>query len=290
MKTLLAIDGGGLFGIGVANWMPKLKNWKFDYYAGTSVGAILAASYASGIAPLKVQEMFNGNLPKRIFTKPGFPWNLNPLRCSTYDNKEVKKVLLEVFGDTKVKDVKFPLIIVAWNYDKRKQKVFTNINNKNECSNGNYLLRDAVLASMSAPTYFPIAEIREHANAPVENLGDGGVCGNDPSLAGIAAMQDDGIKIEDIKCLSICTGGDPKEKKLKMFSKAGWLPVVVDIITLGNVGYTSYCVKRILDDRYCRVAPCTLPDGSMDDFSLVPKIKEVWETHNHLEACKFLNS
>jgi patatin-like phospholipase/acyl hydrolase len=42
MKTLLAIDGGGLFGVGVANWVPRLK-WKFDYYAGTSVGSILAA-------------------------------------------------------------------------------------------------------------------------------------------------------------------------------------------------------------------------------------------------------
>ncbi len=284
MKTLLAIDGGGLFGVGVANWMPKLDNWKFDYYAGTSVGAILAACYAFGIEPLKVQEMFNGNFPKRIFTKPGFPQNLNPLRSSTYDNKEVKKVLLEVFGDAKVGDTKFPLIIVAWNYEKRKEKVFTHK------FNSDYLLRDAVLASMSAPTYFPVAEIRENPKAPLEKLGDGGVCGNDPSLAGLAAMRDDKIKIKDIKCLSICTGGDPKEKKLKIHHKLNWLPVVIDVITLGNVGYTSYGIKHILDERYLRVAPDTLPDGSMDNFDLVPKIKKVWETYDHMEAYRFLNT
>jgi len=57
MKTLLAIDGGGLFGIGVANWMPKLENWKFDYYAGTSVGSILAACYATGMEPLEIIDI-----------------------------------------------------------------------------------------------------------------------------------------------------------------------------------------------------------------------------------------
>ncbi|MDR2972873.1 MAG: patatin-like phospholipase family protein, partial [Bacteroidales bacterium] len=71
MKTLLAIDGGGLFGIGVANWIPKLENYKFDYYAGTSVGSILAASYAIGMAAEEVQEEFNGTFPKEIFKKPG---------------------------------------------------------------------------------------------------------------------------------------------------------------------------------------------------------------------------
>jgi predicted acylesterase/phospholipase RssA len=166
MKTLLAIDGGGLFGVGVANWLPKLK-WKFDYYAGTSVGSILAACYACGMEPLKVQEMFNSNLPKRIFTKPGFPQSLNLLRPSIYDNAEAKKVLKEVFGDKKIKDTIFPIIIVAWNYVKRKEKVFTHK------FNSEYFLRDAVLASMSAPTYFPVAKIKDE-NGDESMLGDGG--------------------------------------------------------------------------------------------------------------------
>jgi patatin-like phospholipase/acyl hydrolase len=281
MKTLLAVDGGGLFGVGVANWVPRLK-WKFDYYAGTSVGSILAACYACGIEPLKVQEMFNGDLPKKIFTKPGFPYNLNPLRPATYDNVEAKKVLKDVFGDTKVKDTAFPIVIVAWNYEKRKEKVFTHK------FNSEYFLRDAVLASMSAPTYFPVAKIKDE-NGNENMLGDGGVCGNDPSLAGIAAMRDDAIKTKDIKCLSICTGGVPKEKKLSVSTQAGWLPVVIDVITLGNVGYTSYGVSHVLDERYLRVCPKDLPSGSLDDFSLVPKIRKAWEEYSHLEAFNFLN-
>jgi hypothetical protein len=73
-------------------------------------------------------------------------------------------------------------------------------------------------------------------------------------------------------------------------TKAGWLPVVVDVITLGNVGYTSYGVSHVLDNRYLRVCPRDLPSGDLDDFSLVPKIRKAWEGYSHLEAFNFLNS
>ncbi|MCL2144139.1 MAG: patatin-like phospholipase family protein [Endomicrobia bacterium] len=283
MKTLLSIDGGGLFGVGVANWVPKLDNWKFDYYAGTSVGAILAACYASGKKPSEVQDLFNGDLPKKMFTKPGFPQNLNPLRPYVYGNKEAKKILKGVFGDTKVKDTEFPLVIVAWNYEKRKEKVFT------RKFNGDYLLRDAVLASMSAPYYFPAALIKDE-NSKEEKLGDGGVCGNDPSLAGIAAMRDDGIIVKNIKCLSVGTTGTPKEKKLNVSASIGWLSVITDVITVGNAEYTSYGISRLLEhnNRYLRVAPDNLPSGSMDDFNLLAKIKKVWSEWDHLKALSFL--
>ena len=284
LKTLLAIDGGGLFGVGVADWVPKLGNRVFDYYAGTSVGSILAACYAIGLEPLKVQEMFNSGLAKKIFTKPGPPECLNPLRPAIYDNKEAKKVLQEVFGDIQLKDTKYPLVIVAWNYKKRKEKVFTS-----DKYNNTYLLRDAVLASMSAPTYFPVAKIKDEAGNE-ELLGDGGVCGNDPSLAGVAAMRSKKIHTRNIRCLSIGTTGVPKEKKgFNILSKLGWLPVIIDVITLGNVSYTSYGVSHILENGYLRVSPTTLPDGSMDDFKLIPKIKKAWEDWDHLKAVDFLN-
>ncbi|MDR3019780.1 MAG: patatin-like phospholipase family protein, partial [Treponema sp.] len=266
----------------VANWIPKLDNYEFNYYAGTSVGSILAACYAIGMKPEEVQKMFNSEIPKRIFSKPkNILQRASFFRKATYGNEGAKKVFKEVFGDRTIKDTKYPLSIVAWNYEKRKEKVFTHR------FNSDYLLRDAVLASVSAPTFFPVAEIGK------EKLGDGGVCGNDPSLAGIAAIRDDGFRIKDIKCLSIGTTGKPKEKTLKVYTKLGWLPVLIDIITTGNVSYTSYGVSHLLSDkekpeRYLRITPSNLPSGSMDNFKLVPKIKEVWEQYPHREAYKFL--
>jgi patatin-like phospholipase/acyl hydrolase len=43
---------------------------------------------------------------------------------------------------------------------------------------------DAVQASISAPTYFPIFELKNPATSNADQLGYGGVCGNDPSMAG----------------------------------------------------------------------------------------------------------
>jgi len=278
MKTLLSINGGGLFGIGPANWVPKLK-WKFDYYAGTSVGSILAACYACGMPPLKVQEMFNGDLPKKIFTLPSLP--RNPFREATYDSKGAAAVLKEVFGDRRVHETDFPVVIVAWDYDDKRPKVFTSRFNRT------YLLRDAVLASMSAPTYFPPFRTIEDNGKP-EVLGDGGVCGNDPSLAGIAAMRDDGLPARDIKCLNINTGGVPRKEDLKVSTQVGWLPVIIDIVTLGNSSYTAYGISHLLDDRYMTASP-PLPKGKLDDFSLVPAIREAWEKYPYQSAWRFLN-
>jgi len=286
MKTLLAIDSGGLFGVGVANWIPKLGNFKFDYYAGISVGSILATCYAFGMEPEKVRESFNSDFPQRLFVKPGFPQCLNPLRAAVYSNKGAKELLKEVFGDAKVKDAKYPLIIVAWNYEKRKEKIFT------RKFNGDYLVRDAILASISAPTYFPFAIIKNEKQVS-EKLGDGVVCGNDSSLAGMAAMKDDGIKTTDIKCLSIGPIGMQKEKKVDVYTKSDWVPVIVDIITLGNASYNSYAARRLLDDstdnkKFLRITPNTLPQCYLDDFSMLSKIKEAWEAWDHLEAVSFL--
>jgi hypothetical protein len=83
-------------------------------------------------------------LPKRIFTKPGFSQSLNLLRPAIYDNVEAKKVLKEVFFFFLIKNTIFPIIIVVWNYVKRKEKVFTHK------FNSEYFFFFLVLASMSA--------------------------------------------------------------------------------------------------------------------------------------------
>jgi len=281
MKTLLSIDGGGIFGVGVASWLSKFHPaWKPDYVAGTSVGSIIAALIAVGKSYKVISNMFQGDLVKRIFTKPNFPFNLLPTGY-TYDNKEAKKVFQEVFGDWKLKDCKIPLIIVAWNYEKRQPKVFTHKHNQE------YFIRDAVLASISAPTYFPIAEIKDEKGV-VEQLGDGGVCANDPSMAAYAAMREDGLHNPDIRILSIGTSGTPKTGKIDPDTTIGWLPIIIDTLTLGNSGYSQYAMCSILGDRLMRVAQ-DMPKGDLDDLKLIPKIKAAWDNVSEKKAVAFVN-
>jgi patatin-like phospholipase/acyl hydrolase len=281
-KNLLSINGGGLYGVGVANWLTKLHPaWKPDYLAGTSVGSIVAALIAVGKPYKVIADMFNGELSKKIFTKPKFPKNILPTGY-TYDNVEAKKALKEQFGDIMVKECKIPITIVAWNYSKKKAKVFTHKHNSE------YLLRDAVLASMSAPTFFPICVLKDPSKTEEpEQFGDGGVCGNDPSMAGIATMREEGIMISNIRCLSLATSGWPTPKNIDPDSKIAWLPVIIDTLTLGNADFSSYCAGQILGGGYMQVIP-KLPQGDLDDFKLVPKIRDGWMAVNAQPAIDFL--
>jgi len=280
-KSLLSINGGGLYGVGVANWLTKFHpTWKPDYISGTSVGSIIGSLIAIGKSYKVIADMFNGDLPKKIFSKPSFPKNILPTGY-TYDNVEAKKVLKDQFGDMKVKDTEIPIIIVAWNYSKKKAKVFTHK------YNSDYFLRDAVLASMSAPTYFPIYELKDPATGRSDLLGDGGVCGNDPSMAGIAAMREADIRISDIRCLSLATSGWPEEKNISPSTAVSWLPIVVGILTLGNADYSSHCARQMLNNSYMQVIP-KIPQSDLDDFKLIPKIRDGWMAVDAQPAIDFL--
>jgi patatin-like phospholipase/acyl hydrolase len=282
MKNIISINGGGVFGCGVANWLTKLHPaWQPDLAAGTSVGSILAGLIGMGKSYKTIAELFNGNLVKRIFTKPGFPKNILPTGY-TYDNAEARKVLKEVFGEWKVNDCKVPVLIVAWNYTKKKAKVFSYRHN------GDYLLRDAILASISAPTYFPIVELKDPLNGEKCQYGDGGVCMNNPSMAAIASLRESGIKIKEIRCLNLNTAGWPGEKNISPGSALAWLPVIIDIVTLGNGDAMSFCASQILEDRFMQISPA-MPNGKLDDIGLIPKIKNAWLAEPADEAIMFLN-
>jgi hypothetical protein len=108
-------------------------------------------------------------------------------------------------------------------------------------------------------------------------------------MAGIAAMREDGIVISNIRCLSIATAGWPGDKKISPSSLAGWLPIIIDTLTLGNAGYGSYCASQILGERYRQIVPASLPKGGLDDVKLMPKIRDAWMKEDAAEAARFLS-
>jgi patatin-like phospholipase/acyl hydrolase len=269
MKKLLSIDGGGIFGAGVAAWL-KILNRDFDAFAGTSVGSIIASWLACGKSIDDLNAMFE-TCSKDMFKKPGFPQCLNPLRPAKYTNEGAKKILDEVFGSLLIKDVPKPLFIVAWNYEKKKEKIFS------QKYNSDVRVQDAVLASMSAPSYFPICELNG------EQLGDGGVCANDPVLIGGAGLMDMGVAQGDLKILSLATGGSATVKKISVKTLVGWLPVITDVVTRGNVAYAAFVAEQFCKS-YMRICP-DIVDCAMDDLDQQERIVSDWSSVP-VEACR----
>lgn len=204
--NILSIDGGGLRGIYPAHLLLRIQeeldlNYQdyFDLVIGTSTGSIIAAAIACNIDLIEIIKMYEKYGPK-IFPDNG--------KFGFFSSKfsEGKKILGEqlenVLGEIRFKDIKTPsLIIPSTNICEGTVFVFKSKYSSKFVRDPEILLRDAVLASCSAPTYFDPTQVGEYL------LSDGGLWANNPAMLGyVDAQRRFSKKPDEIKILSIGTG------------------------------------------------------------------------------------
>ncbi|MBU0769679.1 MAG: patatin-like phospholipase family protein, partial [Proteobacteria bacterium] len=106
-----------------------------------------------------------------------------------------------IFKDIKLGEITTPLLLPATDIGNGGVHVFKSGYSKDFTRDKEVLLRDAVLASCSAPTYFNPIKLREYL------LADGGLWANNPSLAAVIdAQRRLNINLSDIRILSMGTG------------------------------------------------------------------------------------
>ena len=224
---ILAIDGGGFRGVYSAHLLKRIEvefsiDWRkdFDLLAGTSTGSIIAASLALGKSASEVLDMYAQH-GSEIFRKP-----LGP-RCglfaSKYPQSSLRSVLGDFFGDVRLGEIKTPLIIPATDIGNGCVHVFKSAYDADFVRDLDVRVADAVLASCSAPTYFPPLLL------PGEKpylLADGGLWANSPSLvAAIDAKRRLNAKLDDLRILSIGTGKAERFYPIKHYKRHalfGW--------------------------------------------------------------------
>src|SRR5947208_2018292 len=105
IRRILSIDGGGIRGIIPASALVKLEQQLgrpvrecFDFVAGTSTGALIAAAVAAGIPATRILEIYTQRA-KEIFTPPKLIANAKRLIVGyMYDPANIRKVLASEFG------------------------------------------------------------------------------------------------------------------------------------------------------------------------------------------------
>jgi len=220
---ILAIDGGGFRGAYSAHLLKRIEaqfgvDWRkdFDLLAGTSTGSIIAAGLALGKSASEVLDTYNQH-GSEIFRKPLVP------RCglfvSKYPKSSLRSVLDGFFGDVKLGEIDTPLIIPATDIGNGCVHVFKSAYDEEFVRDSEVRVADAVLASCSAPTYFPPMLL------PGEKpylLADGGLWANSPSLvAVIDAKRRLNAKLDDLRILSIGTGRAKQFYSIKRFKRRG---------------------------------------------------------------------
>ncbi len=148
MKKLgLALGAGGSRGIAHIGFLRALEEngIKPDYIAGSSMGAIVGASYAMGMTP---QEMFDEIVKLKMSEL--FDISVNPLgNGGILRSKKMRKKLYSYYGEKTFNDLKIPFKAVTVRVSDGAVVAF----------DGDTNLCDAVTASSSVPTIFQPVEI-----------------------------------------------------------------------------------------------------------------------------------
>ena len=221
-KYLLSLDGGGVRELATVTFLANLEKElgeplykKFDFFIGTSAGAITAMALSiakmngDNLLELWSEETFERILDSSLWDSKLGLMQINP----KYDGKGKTQVLTEYFGNLKLGDASGDLAIGSEDIEERKPRLLTSY------GNANISAIDAGHASSAAPIYYPTARVGNRY------LIDGGIVANNPVLHGYAEVK----KLypdSNVKILSVGTGLNKRPLKGKASQKwglIGWL-------------------------------------------------------------------
>ena len=274
---ILALDGGGARGIYSAQVLALMEESLdlpvagcFDLIAGTSTGSIVAGAAAAGIPMGDVVSLFETE-SSRIFRKRPFR---SLLFHSRYSRKLLEGVVQRCVGNLTLGQISTPLLITGSDLHTGGVYVFKTgyLRDLGEqyLRDGDTLLREAILASCAAPTYF------DPALAGGTLLADGGLWANNPSVIalteGVAKFR---RPLEEIHVLSIGTG-----HSLSLYRQSGRWGLLTGWGREKLVGYVMSLQSQasaniaglLLEDRYVRLDP-EIENWGLDDTDNLDNLK-----------------
>ena len=275
---ILAIDGGGSRGIYAAQLLHRIEQTyqvqirdSFDLFAGTSTGSIIAGAIASDISMGEIADLFESKSPQ-VFRKEVYRC---PLFLSKYSKGALREILDDCLPSRALSDIQTPLMIMCSDIGTGGVYVFKS----------NYLekfglpydrdrevqLRDAVMASCAAPTFFDPEKSGDYL------LADGGLWANNPSIIALTeAMSKFKVNIEDVKILSIGNGHRAKVYDgrcsfwgfLTAWGRQKFIEYILDLQSQASTNMA----QLLLNDRFMRL-DVEIDDWALDDTEHLSELK-----------------
>lgn len=233
MRRILTIDGGGVRGVIPAAVLTELERQTgrltretFDFVAGTSTGAVLAAGIAAGIPAHRLASLYAERSDDVFRSVPIVSTLRRILTGRMYDTHRLHALIRDELGpearDWRLNDAPIDLLVTAKRLSDGMPWYFVRDNAANSCRAGRIRLADAVTASAAAPTYF--APWRADG---IGELIDGGigVAGNPVYQACVEAFHyTDAYRPASTLVVSLGTGRLlQRSRPTWMWSWLGWL-------------------------------------------------------------------
>ena len=295
---ILSLEGGGIRGAFGAAYLTEIEQRlgqsvteHFDLIAGTSTGAITAASLANGMQAQAVVDFYRkhvGNIfhprephqPKGLL-RLAFPAARRMMRNRTSSNFDdffrsrycphaLSHSFEDAFGDTTLGELsRGPLVVPSVNLTQGHTHVFRTPHLTEFEGERDLRVRDVLRAATAAPTYFP------HKVMPDgDAYCDGGLWANNPGVLAVAeAIKirrgcvgdrcDLATDVSKIYLLSIGTGLSTYSLS-PPGSDAGilyWARYVADVMGFSQAQGTEIPLDYLLGDRY-QMVNFEIPDAS----------------------------
>ena len=278
---ILALDGGGTRGIYTAQLLTKIEqafgiNIKtcFDLIAGTSTGAIIAGAAVSDIPMTDIVELFETETPY-IFQRR---WYRIPLFLSKYPSEQLAQVIAKHIPATPLGEIATPLMITSSEIARSEVHIFrSNYGSHNSeiaPTSKEVCLRDAILASCAAPTFF--------APKSVDNLllADGCLWANNPStIAATEALSVFKKEAREIRMLSIGTGHSTNMYRQRrgwgFITGWGGAKLTSYVMTL-QAQASAHIAKLLLKGNYLRINP-EIDRWEIDTLTQLDNLKSLAE-------------
>jgi uncharacterized protein len=278
---ILSIDGGGVGGLYSLTILkrlykayPELLN-RTDMFAGTSIGAFIGLALACDYKPSYIQNYFKDYI-QNIFDKRHFG---SGLINSKYSNKEIEKWCIKFFGEKKLKDIPYYILVPTFDLKTNDNywcpKFFHNFNNSMDLLEK---ISDVILSSTAAPYYFP----------SYNGFVDGGIAANNPSMIAIIETFkhkhniDKQITEDNIIVLSIGSGKylNSINGDINNWGAFQWAPHIINMFMEGSNYTVEEECKLFLEDTFCRINNNINKDIKLDDTDYAEYIIDFAEKVN----------
>ena len=302
MKSILALDGGGIRGIIPAMILVALEEKLqkktmdpnariasyFDFIAGTSSGGILTSILLYPEEGNPAHPKFSARDALNLFVNHGTEifhtskWRRFlggfGLVSELYSSVALSNILDKYFQNARLSHLIKPCIITAYNIELRKNHFFRQQKAITHGEARDFYLKDVCKATSAAPTFFPVAEIYSISNTRYPLI-DGGVFAQNPSICGLLEVLKafNSTQINDVFMVSLGTGVSKTAYNYEHFKKKLAIqigPALVDIMTSASSESTEFFIKQLFrnngkEQNYVRMEPANLSsiNASLDAAS-----------------------
>lgn len=308
---IVSLDGGGVRGALQTKLLGRLfarypgLESRVDMYAGSSVGAFLAAGLATRPYD-EAQHCCTEQQFAQIFAQT---WCHEAASAdgwyeAQYSNEPVAAFCDDFFAQATFGDAQKYLLVTSFRVDETSDDeadldalcaqyfpqnrwqpvVYHNLDRENSTQLSRPI-GDSLMQSSAAPAYFPV-----HRKCI-----DGGLVANNPSMLAVAYALRFGLarSLDDIVLLSLGTGKAPQTLtsygQNANLGRAEWLPHIADVLMQSNAECAVIeCASLLGNSRFCRVQPLLEQPIALDDYRKVPLLERIAEDVDLSDACQLI--